>query len=151
MRQAVPLSFIYVYCFHGLHKDLNIYYIHIWREGRYISLNVFFLLTWKKWKRLSKLATALVADQKRNVYGEFMMASLSPMNGDVRVSREGHKPACSHSRYGWEKTLMSELDGFRSSRGQTQTVTWLKGPPYPNWAVICAARTGTWSPGEGLL
>lgn len=104
----------------------------------------FSLLTRKKWKTISKFAAALVADQMRNVYSDFMMSTR-----DRRVSRRGHEPACSHSQHGWGMTHMSRRDEVTEAK--TQTVTRLRWPPNPNGAVICAALTGTWSPGEAAV
>lgn len=95
MRQRSDIKFYICILFSWPTQDLSIYYIYI-GEGIYISLNVF--PPDQKEMRLSKFAAALVADQKRNVYSEFIKESSSRINGDATVSRGGHKPACSHSR-----------------------------------------------------
>lgn len=96
VNAAAPLGFICVYCFQGLQNNFSIFeetvdanhscVLDVWFGFFFLSL-----LFRKTWRTLLRFATALVAVKMRNVYTEFMVASLSPMRRDAALSNEGHK------------------------------------------------------------
>lgn len=70
----------------------------------------FFLLFRKTWRTLLWFATALVAVKMRNVYTEFIVASLSPMRRDAALSHKGYKSVCIRIQHVPGETPMNRLD-----------------------------------------
>lgn len=93
----------------------------------------FFQLTRKQWKRLSKFATALVAWSEEKCLQWIYDGILVPdERGIWRCHTKYTSQLVATDNTDEKKTCINRLDGFWSSRGQTQTVTWLKRPPHLN-------------------
>lgn len=133
----MPSSFIYVYCFRGPRKDLNIYCKYIYKKKRVDTflLTFFFLLSWPERRlRLSKFATAWVADQIENVYSEFE-GIFATLVGGKAASQKTQASLVDEKRLIWTDLMDSEAPEATSVWGSPST----KGD--------CEARSYHW----GLL